>query len=99
MTIYKYSFDQVNLKVRKQVLKDVDFYKNTSVLYQKPFKVLCDDDELEEYKKQAMFSIYGDKENEFLAMVIAQKRTKMEQLKKEYQALEKAVHTLESGLN
>lgn len=99
MTIYKYSFDQANLKVRKQEINGVDFYKNTSKLYQKPFRILCNEDELEEYKNQTMYSIYGDKENELLAMIIAQKKAKMEKILKEYQALEKAIHKLESSLN
>lgn len=96
MTIYKYSFDQVNLKVKKTTYSNVEFLGNSSFLMY-GVRSLCNENDLETFKNQVMFSVYGDKENEFLAIIIEQKKRRMQELLKEYHTLEKAINVIEKG--
>lgn len=102
MTIYRYYFNHQTNEVEKTIFSNVEPFLDCFV-YKKNWrdgtqtlKRVCEKKQLEEYERYVLYSTNGNKENEFVELVIEQKQQKIRELMEEYNKCTIAIRKLEN---
>lgn len=103
MTIYRYYLEPKQNKIIKTEYDNVEikfgcyvipkFYREKTLI---GYKKLCDLNDVDNFERCVLYSFDGNKDGEFLELVIEHKKEKMKEALAEYQRQSEFVRELES---